>query len=86
MFKKKKQITKTKKNIEIKEQIDDKQELKEESSFKEELKELAIPIGMHEAMSAFYKIKLIKHVVFKGGKIIGQQANKRIKERKVKKK
>lgn len=35
----------------------------------EEIRELLVPIAVHEAKSAFYKLKLAKVVVFEGGKI-----------------
>lgn len=40
----------------------------------EEIRELLVPIAVHEAKSAFYKLKLAKVVVIEGGKIAAKGA------------
>ena len=40
----------------------------------EEIRELLVPIAVHEAKSAFYKLKLAKVVVLEGGKIAAKGA------------
>ena len=62
--------------------------IKRKTGFKEEMKELLVPIGVHEAKSAYYKLKLAKYLIVKSGYLLKKTAvsiNEYHKEKKEKK-
>ena len=64
---------------------EEKQEPVKGKTTKNEIKELLIPIGIHEAKSAYYKLKLVKVVASKSINAI-KKKNEEYKEKKTIKK